>query len=220
MNRRDRGILIGMLLGDGCIKLKRHTKKDGKKSVYAEFVMSHCPKQLRYLQYKASKLHSILGGKPLKVSKGKYTLSNGRSYDSYRVSRCNKYFRILHRWAYSNNGKKLFTRKLLNKLTPEGIAYWYMDDGSLVKQKNKAGEISSFAVRLYTYCSLEEAETIQEYFIDVHNIHFKISKYTNKEQYNLRTNTSEGKKFLKLISSYSIPCMDYKFLLLHECEAS
>ena len=208
MNKQKRGAIIGMLLGDGCIKLKTHIKQNGKKSVYAEFVMSHSIKQIRYLQWKASKIHSWMGGKPLKVSENTHHLkSNNKTYKAYRVSRCHKYFKLLHRWAYTNFGKKYYTRKVLNMLTPEGIAYWYMDDGSFVAVKNNAGEISSFAIRLHTYCSLEETETIQEYFQKTWNINFKISKHNKTGLYTLRTNTTEGNKFLNLVSEYKVPCM-------------
>jgi hypothetical protein len=213
MNKKQRGILVGMLLGDGCIKVKYHTKKDSTVSVYNEFVMAHGPNQLRYLQYKASKVHSIIGGKPLKVSEGSHFLkSNQTTHKTYRVSRCHKYFKLLHRWAYSNNGKKYYTRKLLDKLTNEGISYWYMDDGCFVPTKNNANEISSFAIRLYTYCSKKEAETIREYFNDVWGISFKVSHYKRNDSYTLRTNTEEGEKFLSIVRPFVAPGLEYKFL--------
>jgi hypothetical protein len=212
MNRDKRSIIIGMLLGDGCIKIKPHTLTNGDKKNYYEFCIAHSPKQLRYLQWKGSKLHSIFGGKVWKVSEGSTTLSNSVTYQSFRVSKQHPYFKLLHRWAYSNNNKKYFTRSLLDKLSPEGIAYWYMDDGSLVKTVNNTGGISSFQIRLYTYCSLEEANTIKLYFKDTYDIEFNISKHTGKEQYCLRCNTKEGTKFLNLIHKYKAPDMEYKFL--------
>lgn len=212
MNKQKRGILVGMLLGDGYIRLTRHKCKNGKISKYAELKIGHSEKQLRYLQWKASKLHSILGGKPFKILECHTTLSNGKKYSSFEIRRQHKYFKFLHRIAYSNSGKKHFTRKLLDYLTPEGIAYWFQDDGSLVKNYNNAGEVSSFQIRLYTYCSKQECETMQKYFNEVWNIHFNIKKHTGKEQYNLRANTKEANKFLKLVYSYKVPSMEYKFL--------
>ncbi len=213
MNKTKRAIIIGMILGDGCIKTKPHTLQDGTKKTYFEMSISHCPKQLRYLQWKASKLHSIFGGKPWKISGASTTIkSNNKTYEAFRISKQHPYFKLLHRWIYSNNGKKFYTRNLLDKLSPEGIAYWYMDDGSLVTQRNNAGEISSFSIRLYTYTSLEEAEIIRTYFKEVHSLEFRISKYTGKEQYNLRCGTKEGIKFLSLIQKYKSPDMEYKFL--------
>lgn len=212
MNKEKRGILVGMLLGDGYIRITRHKCKDGSISKYAELKIGHSPKQIRYLQWKASKLHSILGGKQFKIHSRVVILSNNKSYECLEIRRQHKYFKFLHRIAYSNRGKKYFTNKLLNYLTPEGIAYWYQDDGGLVKSYNKAGEISSFQVRLYTYCSLKECETIQKYFKDVWNINFNIHKHTGKEQYNLRANTKEANKFLHIVYPYKSPDMEYKFL--------
>lgn len=204
MNKKDRGIIIGMCLGDGCIKRK---SKD-----YKELTIYHSHKQLRYLQDKAYKLHKILGGKQFKIYERKVKLNNNKEYVIFGISRQHPYFKLLHRWLYNGEGKKEFTRKILDKLTPEGIAYWYMDDGSLVVHTNKAGEISSFQIRLHTYCSLKECEDMIQYFKDTYDINFHIAKHTNKEQYSLRANTKEGNKFLSLIYPYKLNSMDYKFI--------
>lgn len=213
MNRKSRAILIGMILGDGCIKVKKHLKQDGKWSFYYEFVIGHSPKQLDYLLYKKKKLESILGGKKLNVNFREFNLkANNKFYGEYRISRCHKYFRLLHRWVYSNNKKKYYSKKILNWLTPEAIALWFFDDGGLSKYYNIRGEISSFEVRLYPYCSEEEIENIIAFFRKKYSIQFKKGFHKKTGLYTVRANTEEGKKFLKLIHPYKIPSMEYKFV--------
>jgi hypothetical protein len=204
MTRNERAVLLGMCLGDGCIKKKARD--------YREFSISHSPKQLDYLKHKTERLHSILGGKYPNIHLASTTLSNSKAYTYYRVSRQHKYFKLLHRWLYNNEGKKYFTRSILNMLNEEALAYWYMDDGSLVVTRNKENNISSFQVRLYTYCSFEEASTISDYFQEVWNVKFNIKKHTGKEQYCLRANTTEANKLMHIIYKYKVPCLEYKFI--------
>lgn len=194
-----------MLLGDGCLKTKKHTCKDGKESTYYEYVLCHSTKQEDYLKYKANLFHSIMGGKKLKI-----TYENRPLGDACRVSRCHKSFKLLHKYLYSNNGKKFFTRRVLNWLDAEALAIWYMDDGGLTPSKRKDGTISSCQLRLYTYCSEEEADTILNYFWEVWGIKPKKSFYKKNSRWNVIFNTSEGKKFEQIISPYVIESMSYK----------
>jgi recombination protein RecA len=204
MNRNNRAKLIGIILGDGCLKLKH--------CGYVELSISHTPKQLEYLEYKKDLIHSIFGGKEPKVHKETTTLkSNNKTYTSFRVSKQAKYLQQLRRIIYSNEGKKYYSERVLGYLTPEALAYWYMDDGSLVVNLNKEGNVSSFEVRIYTYCSLPEALKIQKFFKEDYNILAKVSKYSKSGSYNIKFNTTEGKKFLELTHKFIVPCMTYKW---------
>lgn len=205
MNKHDRALLLGMAIGDGCLKRKARD--------YVEFCIAHSPKQLPYLEYKLEKFHSIVGGKKPKVHLCKHKLSNGKSYDSYRFSKQHKYFKLLRRWLYDGKGVKTITPKVLSYLNDEALAYWYMDDGSLTVNVHN-DKVTSFEVRLYTYCTHQEALDIQEFFKVRYSINAKVSLYGKKGQYNIKFNTTEGRKFLELIEPYSIPVMAYKFDIL------
>lgn len=203
MKINKRSMLLGMLLGDGCLKTKTHIKKDEEKSIYYEYVLAHSYKQLDYLKYKLNIFHSIMGGKRPKIVYEKRT-------NSYRFSRCHKLFRMFHRTLYSNNNKKYFTDKVFRYLTPHSIAIWYMDDGGISRNYNKNNKLSSCEMRLYTYFSEDEANRAIKYFYDKWNIKVKKRKYTNKQQWNLIFNTKESIKFEQLIEEYIIPSMKYK----------
>jgi hypothetical protein len=209
MNKTDRALLLGMLIGDGCLKTKRHTQSDGKESVYYEYVLCHSIKQEEYLKQKLELFHSIMGGKKPKIHYEKIQLGD-IEHISCHFSRCHKVFRILHKYLYSKNNKKFLTERVLNYLTPQAIAIWYMDDGGLSKSKRPDGSISSIQMRLNTYCTLEEAISIQKMFRHKYQINCNINKYGKKDQYNIRFNTTEAKKLEELIKDYMVPSMFYK----------
>lgn len=197
MNKTSRAILLGMLLGDGCLKTKHH-----KNSTYYEFVICHSQKQEDYLDHKLKVFHSLMGGKV--PNKSYENIKN--KYFSVRFSRCDKVFSVLHKYLYSKNNKKFFTQRVLSYLNEQSIAFWYMDDGCLTINPSK----KSFEMRLYTYFSEEEADNCLEYFINTWGISPKKRKYNKTGQFNLVFNTTESRKFEDLIGKYIIPSMEYK----------
>lgn len=202
MNLNKRSLLLGMLLGDGCLKTKTHTQKNGNKSIYYEYVIAHSAKQKEYLEYKRDIFHSIMGGKFPKLNYEQRT-------NSFRFSRCHKIFRLFHRTLYSNNNKKYFTEKVFRYLTPHSLAIWYMDDGGLSKSIYNE-KVTSCEMRLYTYFSEEEADRAIKYFKEKWDIKVKKRHYMNRGQWNLIFNTTESKKFENLIKDFIIPSMEYK----------
>jgi len=209
LNKNSRAILLGMLLGDGCLKRKHHTQLDGTPSVYYEYVVCHSIKQEEYCQYKLNLFHSIMGGKKPKMHYEKPKVK-GVEYESCRFSRCHKSFRILHKYLYSNDNKKYFTDRILNYLTPQAIALRYMDDGGCKKTKRPDGSVSSVILGLYTYCTETEVDKIIHYFEKTWGITAKKSFYAKNKSWNIMFNTKEAKKFESLINEYVIPSMRYK----------
>lgn len=195
-----------MLLGDGCLKLKRHTCKDGTKSTYYEYVICHSIKQKSYIEHKLELFHSIMGGKKPSL----YYETTNLGFQAVRFSRCHKDFRLLHRKLYCNNQKKFFTREVLDYLNPQAIALWYMDDGTLSKAHRPDGSISSVEMRLCTYFSEEEADVTIKYFDEVWGLRAKKRRYSGKNQWLIVFNTTESKQFELLIRPYIIPDMMYK----------
>lgn len=208
MNSHERGVLIGMTWGDGCIKVKRHTLKNGKDTKYYEFVAGHSSKQKEYIEYKRDVFHSIIGGKKPEIHSRSFKLGQ-KEHTELRFSRQHKYFKLLHHWVYPY-GKKTYSRRALDYLNPRGIAFWYMDDGGLAKNKNKQGEISSYEMRFFTYCSEEEIDTIIKYFYEVWGVQGKKRFYKKNKSWNLVFNTKSSKKLELLIKPYMIESMYYK----------
>lgn len=192
MNRQDRGIVVGMSLGDGYL-----TKYRKRRS--SQIYMGHSLKQSQYLQYKVDLLNKIFGGKATVRYNEKFCYAN----------KSNAYFKVLRGMLYKN-GTKYFSEQILNMLTPEGIAIWFMDDGSHRVNLKQDGSVGSYQLTLSTYCSLEEAKNIHKYFFDNYGIDFKIKYCKKTQKYTLLTNTKMSQRLALLIEPYIVPTMSYK----------
>lgn len=207
MNRRDRGILYGLSLGDGSLSYRPERGSN------CEFILGHSVKQKAYIEHKAKMLHSIIGGNAPNIHPTKTKLKNGKTYHGLRFSKTHKYFNQIHKNLYPQ-GRKVYTRKILDFLTEEGIALWFMDDGSMRCNKNKQGEVTSLFADITTHCSKEEAEIIQLYFQETWGIETKIRK--SKGAYNIGFNTRACHRLTDFIWPYIIPSMRYKFRFLED----
>lgn len=205
MDTRKRGILYGLALGDGGIYLS----KDQSKAT-ARMIIGHGPKQLELLREKQKLLHSVLGGKEPKIytyrSENRQT---GKIYTNHQLYKNHKYFRQMHRVLYPN-GSKVYTKKLLEYLTPQSLAILYMDDGNGTVCKNKVNKPCGCMTRISIYCSEEEALLLRDWFFDKYNLSakFDIDKRNNK--YSLRFNTKDSKEFVSIVSPYMFQSMKYK----------
>lgn len=198
MKNRKKAILIALAIGDGYIS------KDPK-SKSASLCINHSTKQEEFITYKRDLLHSVIGGKLPKLH---YFNNNG--YPGVKFSKASKYFRVLRHWLYPNGVKKI-SRFLLNKLTPEAIAIWYMDDGGL-SPMIRHGRIHAYQLFLNTCLSREENQIIIDYFKETWGVQFQQVK--NKGSYRLRMNTREIRNFLPMLQEFIIPSMKYKSTMI------
>ena len=201
MEKRKKALLIALVLGDGYIRFDKRYPKAKKLALK----LCHSIQQKEYLVYKVNLMHKLLGGKKAKVNEYIHKWPDGSTYKQVRAEKAHKYFRILRKWMYPNKYK----RQILEHLTPEALAIWYMDDGSSsCNNRNKDGSCRSSVTRIHTCCSKEDAAMICEYFKDTWDIIFKPVK--DKDNWSIRCYHKEGRKFHKLIRPYMIPSMYYK----------
>ena len=201
MNKNKKSILIGLTLGDGYIR-KKNDKRWNSTSYY--IVFTHGIKQREYLEHKASLVNSLLGGKQNSVK-----IKNNNGYMGCIYSKASKDLKYVYNLLYKN-GEKRITKNVLKHLNAEGIAYWYMDDGSIYPQKRN-GKIHAYSLVLSTYCDTEEeVREIIEYFIEKWGVRFNIKR--NKGKYSITCNTKEIRKFIPIVKPYvnKIECMKYK----------
>lgn len=198
MKKESKSILIGLSIGDGCVKSRKDNRYNYTQNSI-EFI--HSEKQKEYIEYKADLLHSIFGGKRPNV---RLFINNG--YPAYAMMKTDKYLKIIYDLMYQNK-KKHITRRCLDYLTPKAIAIWYMDDGNLSKKKRN-GKVHAYELFLNTFVSDEENEVIIKYFKEVWGVSF--SKVINNGGYRLRCGTIEARKFIKIVDDFVIPSMKYK----------
>lgn len=112
-------VIIGSLLGDGCIS-------------NARLQIKHSAKQLPYLRWKYDILGGVLGGKI-------YRDGFSHQYKSRKLPFLNY---LKQKWY--PNGEKYPPKEELNKLDPLGLAIWYQDDGSYNYRHKRCVFSSSF----------------------------------------------------------------------------
>jgi len=190
-----RSAIIGMVAGDAGLR-----KQKGCRSVSLR--ITHAERQKEYLEYKREILQNLFKGWEIPIRR-----IDNSGYPGVKLeTRNHPKLRAFYKWFYSD-GKKRFSRRILNYLTPIGIAIWYMDDGSL-SYKKREGRIHGREIHLNTYCSLEEAEVIQAYFKEVWDVSWTV--VPNKGLFRLRMGSNEAKRFFTIISPHIIPMMRYK----------
>lgn len=207
LTQEGKSLLTAIVLGDGCLR-KPHPQTG---SVQLE--IGHSIKQEDYCIWKRDLVFDICGGlKPPKIGYKKVILkSNNKEYETCRFTKIHEYFIHLRNKMYSN-GRKIVSEEILNSLTLQGIAIWYMDDGSLYTTLNETGNKSiKFDLRFATDCfNKEEHDLLEQYFNDKLNINFRKYFKPNTNTWCLRGFKKATLEFYELISPYIINSMKYK----------
>lgn len=197
INKESRNLLIGLLLGDGTI------------SNNYVFKLSHCEQQRDYLEWKIK----LLGNNGIRANGIKEYIStcgyNSGKKALYTQLSIIPFIKVLRRVFYRPK-KILGNRKLLNRLSAQEIAIWYMDVGCINIRKSK-NKIHGFYIRIATCLPEKELQVIIDYFKEVWNISFyKISE--GKGTYSLCCGTKEGIKFINIVKPYvqQVPSMIHK----------
>lgn len=203
MNAEQRGIVVGMVIGDGHIRTATAADKKNGRRIAAQISFAHSFDQKEYAQRKVDVLNSIFGGKA--------TLRDG-VYQGYRrvyAAKSNPYFKTLKGMVY-RDGKKYISSQVLSMLTPAGIAYWFMDDGSFGFRRNENGKITSVVSNLATCASREEVDRIISFFLEKHGVESKPAFHKGSKTWCIRMNTKGTKQFDNLIRKYMHHSMLYK----------
>ena len=194
----------GGLLGDSHIRKKSWMGQEGKKlEGNAHIMIAHGEDRVEYLKWKMGLLGDLWNG-VIRERKGKWGITYAA--ESKSSNKLNPFYELI--------GKpKRVTRKLLNLLTPLGLAIWYMDDGTLMIEYHKRLDgtyaIKRRRIALCTDCfSLEERYIMQRYFKVVWDIDVSIFKIAGKHR--LSMNYTEAKKFVEIVKDYIHPSLMYK----------
>lgn len=198
LSKEQKRLLIGMLIGDGTI------------TNHPDYKITHSGKQEEYLKWKISLLDKyklLHGGLKEYTQKSGFGLGNRVIYVRLKT---NSTIKALHRSVYIPN--KTITRNLLNWLSPQEIAIWYMDDGHININTSKQRSNIQHINKIATCVSKETVTIIINYFKEVWNINFRPFP-EGPNTYSIATRTEEDcKKFNTLIYPYisQVPSFLYK----------
>lgn len=200
--RQDwRGAVIGMVMGDG--SLYRNQLRNGQPTGDYKIDIGHGDKQFGYLLHKKGIVNQIFDYDiPIteKIVQNKYLLCRFVSRTHPRLSTIGKEIYI--------NGKKRITSWVLDNITDEGMAYWYMDDGCLYKRKNRP---NNFTTILAVNGFLEEdVDRMLIWLNEKYQSQFKKNKHVTSG-YDIRGGITKTFNFLDAMKPYRVPCLDYKF---------
>ena len=199
-NKDSRNLLIAMLLGDGSI------------SNNYVFKVTHAESQKDYLEWKIKQLNENgirNNGIKSYIKTSGYTTGTPVYYTQLNIV---PFIKVLRRVVYKD-GKVIGNRKLLNRITPMGVAIWYMDDGHINIRRGKEGRVHGFYIKISTCRPKKEVQVIIDYFKEVWSINFYMfHEGRKKDSYSICCGTKEGLKFIELVKPYvqQIPSMLHK----------
>lgn len=198
------GAIFGTLLGDASLN---KTSLGGNYNL----TFSHSPKQKEYLEFKKN-IFSQLSDVEFKYKEIAYfNRQIQKVYKTcYYYTNYRKYFTKLAKIFYNENRVKIVTKRILEKLTPFGIALWWMDDGSYVVNEKYYIRKGVLATCSFTE---EENKLILDYFKNTWKIEGKLTYSTNSSKKKYYTITFCGEnlnKLVQLIDTFVIPSMQYK----------
>ncbi|MFM6007128.1 MAG: hypothetical protein ACKPA7_25445, partial [Sphaerospermopsis kisseleviana] len=113
------GLIYGTLLGDCSITYPN------KHSRFPRLSWTHSDSQHDWLEYKASRLTEL---------RPKLRVTKNQGYGNISVTcntGCHPQLKEVFDIVKPSRDKKIVSMEWLNKITPEGLAWWFCDDGSL-----------------------------------------------------------------------------------------
>jgi len=201
------GILTGMILGDSALIHDPKCKN-------ALFKLQHGPKQKEYLLHKVAMLKTVTS---VNV---RHILDNGYGYESWIAETKTHplYTRLRHKWYH--NGRKTVTSKALQMLDNQGLAYWYMDDGSLTihYRQLKSGRMSPMGREFHFHTqafNYKEHVVLQAFLQERFGLDMRISPH-KKKYIVLGCGAVVGKRLLAIIKPHILPMFNYKLDLKYQ----
>jgi hypothetical protein len=194
LTKRQKEILIGLILGDGCLE------KNGKN---VRLRVEHGLAQRGYINWKYKKLKNLITGKPRIVSSIHY--GTGKIYrrlhfSTFAIPELNDYW---HKFYFQK--RKRVPKNIKESLkSPLSLAIWYMDDGYKRNDCN--------ALRISTDCfSMGEQKLLQQCLKD--NFGIKTSIHRKGRTWNIYIPSGQTKMFCKIVKPYIIKELRYKISL-------
>jgi hypothetical protein len=208
-------LLLGTALGDGCMTFSEPQSGPLKGIPQGRYRGLHGAKQTKYCLHKAELLSDYINTAP-RVSRnagfGRFSLTF--------ATLTTPALGFMRDLCYVPNPerpdlwKKEVTRDWLDQLTWEGIAWWYLDDGTLTEARTV-----NLATNAY---SLEAHEIMKTWFQEKFALDAIIvpRKYEDRQTtYSLRLNVEDSRIFITNVKPYCLPGMEYKVELptTHKC---
>jgi len=189
INNEENEIILGTLLGDASIRQR------DKNSCLR---ISHSLKQRNYLDLIKNKFFDF----EIAEFSQRTRMINNRQVEMINFSTKTHPVFNYYKNLFYQNGRKIITKEILNKITARSLAYWICDDGSFCKKQEY------FIICTNSYL-LEEHKLMKQFF----NEKFKLNPtigFRDKKYYYLRFNKEDSKRLIEIIKPFIPQSMKYK----------
>lgn len=188
-------LILGSLLGDACIN--SNSDSGGYRCVH----FTQSDKQIDYFNYKKSILGKYALGEKIRTSGYGSLMHDIHTTTNLELNK------FLNEYCMKN-GKKFVTQEWCNELDPMGLAFWYMDDGSIFNRDNdKLGCRIHISTNGF---SLKENETLINMLRGRFGIEATIGDKETYKGYTLILDVKNTERFCSLIAPYVCDSMKYK----------
>lgn len=198
LSKVQEDILVGNLLGDGCIPKIRSKET-------APFYVFQSRQHAGYVRWLANVFEDWLSPKGISFGSQRINCWNKeKDFIQHFVSFSTIYhpeFKRFRDLFYSEDRKKIVPKSIGELITPMGLAAWYMDDGSNT-QKNRGAQIHSEGF------TEEENNFLKRILTEKFNLNVNVWKTKNYFYLGFLS----GDRLWDLIGEYvwKVPCMRYK----------
>jgi len=191
LSKRQKEILIGLILGDGHLE-RLYTPTLGRLKVEQSY------KHKDYVDWIYEEFRNWVRSKP-KIKKKEVW---DRTYLNYGfLTYGHRLLREFQEKLY-RKGKKIVPNDLEKNITPLGLAIWFMDDGSIKSRKHKGLFLNTQDFKK------NDVRRLQKILKNKFGIPSSTRKNGKGEQIYL--GGKSGEKFIGIIKPYIIPSMEYK----------
>lgn len=197
----QKDILVGTLLGDASMQAM---KGDQKSNVKFEQVI----RQQAYINHLYEHFVDWVGTPPQirEIKGGGAADRQSVWFRTYRHPSFSYYKNIFYKWNEDKQCKVVpyFIHRLL---TPRAVAYWYMDDGSV--KRDKDGKIIScvFNTQGFSYHDQKILAHALGY-----NFGFKVNIWKDKDSFKIAILAPSLVDFKELVNPFILPSFYYKIL--------
>lgn len=190
LTKRQRDILVGLLLGDGHLE----TQNNGK--TY-RLKVEHGLLQTEYTEWLYEAFKDWVLGKP------KLKKRNGIPESIWFQTVSHGSLRFYGHQFYDLTNRKKIPKIIHKLLTPESLAVWYMDDGSKKSNKHKTHNIHTLGF------TKDDLDRVQKALLEKFELQTTLHKQKDNH-WRIYIPKDSTKKFLEIIDPYIIPSMRYK----------
>lgn len=192
LSKLQRDVLVGTLLGDGCLE----TQNNGK--TY-RLKIEHSIQQKDYVDWK----YFIFKDWVLTQPKIKRHLSFGQIRENYCFSTISHgSLRFYGQQFYK--GKKVIPGLIKKLLTPQALAVWFMDDGSI-----KSNRHTGLIIHSQSFIQ-NDLKRVIDVFKNQYGVETILRKRKDGNGFILYITPKTVDIFINLIREYVLPSMEYK----------